>query len=153
LKYEKIWNPSQIYIVYFILSSSLKNNILGDFFLVNKLPGNALMALSTCRWKDSPVFLRPKGILLYSQRLKGVNDIGLLHILWVDRDLMISFPQVNLGEDRATSGRGNEIQHMGRGSTSCSVTRLIRQKLLQGRQLPSAFFTMCSRLDHEDLDP
>jgi hypothetical protein len=111
------------------------------------------MALYTCRWKDSLVFLRPKGILLYSKRLKGVNYGGLLHILWVDRNLMIPFPQVNLGEDRATSGLGSEIQHVGRGSTSCSVTRLIQQKLLQGRQLPSTFFTMCSRLDHEDLDP
>ncbi len=80
-------------------------------------PGKAawqpLMALSMCHWKDDPAFLRPKGILLYSNRLKGVvmavfcMSSGLTGIWWY------TLPQVNLGEDCATSHLGGEFQHVG----------------------------------------
>jgi hypothetical protein len=46
------------------------------------------MALSTCRWKDSPAFLRPKGIRLYSNKPKGVvmavffTSAGFTGIWW-----------------------------------------------------------------------
>ncbi len=36
-----------------------------------KATWQSLMALSTSHWKDGPAFLRPKGILLYSNRPKG----------------------------------------------------------------------------------
>jgi hypothetical protein len=44
----------------------------------------------TCAW------VRPKGILLHSNRPNRVSA------LWVDMDLVIPLPQVNLEEDRAS---------------------------------------------------
>jgi hypothetical protein len=54
------------------------------------------MALSTCRWKDTAAFRRPKGIFLHSKQVEGGGDGGFLRVLWVDKELMIPLPLVNL---------------------------------------------------------
>ncbi len=62
------------------------------------------------RW---PFISRPQGILLYSNRPKGVvmavfcMSSGLTGIWWYP------LPQVNLGEDCAASRLGAEVQHVG----------------------------------------
>ncbi len=38
----------------------------------SKTASQSLMAQSTSRWKDATAFLKPKGILMYSKRPKGM---------------------------------------------------------------------------------
>ncbi len=78
-----------------------------------KAAWQSLMALSTWHWNDGPAFLRPKGIRLYSNRPKRGGGGCLLHILWVDRDLVVALPQINLGKNGAPGHLGGEIQHVG----------------------------------------
>jgi hypothetical protein len=72
-----------------------------DVIHPNKAASQSLMALSTCRWKDIPIFLRPKGTLWYSKRPKGGGNGVLLHVRWVDRNLMVPLPQVDVGKNCA----------------------------------------------------
>ncbi len=50
---------------------------------------------------DSIATNHSEGNPLVLKEAEGGGVGGLLHVLWVDRDLMIPFRQVNLGEDHA----------------------------------------------------
>jgi hypothetical protein len=67
------------------------------------------MALSACHWKDGSACEHP----LLLEQDEGYADSILLHILWFDRDLMVPFLQVNLGENRAAGCLGSKTQHVG----------------------------------------
>jgi hypothetical protein len=91
------------------------------------------------RW---PCISQAKGHLLVPEQAEGGGDGGLLHVLWVDRDLMVPLPQVNLEKTVQPAALVVKYSMLGSGYTSGSVTRLSRRKSPQGRQLPSAFLTM-----------
>ncbi len=108
------------------------------------------IALSTCRWKDGPTFLRPKGIRLYSNRLKGVVMVGIsagfTGIWWYP--FLRSILEKTVQPDALAA----KSSMLGSGYTSGSVTKFSRRKSPHGRQLPSAFLTMCKGLDQGDVD-
>jgi hypothetical protein len=45
-------------------------------------------------------------------RVEGVGEGGLLHVLWVERDLMVHLTKVNHGEDCTAACLGGKIQHV-----------------------------------------
>ena len=68
------------------------------------------MAQSTCCWKDASVFLRPKGIL---KEAEGGGDSGLLHVCWVDWNLLAALPLVNIERNCAIHRLWLKIRHVG----------------------------------------
>jgi hypothetical protein len=87
-------------------------------------PGKSCVAIS-----DGPVHVLLEGWSLVSEvtghplvleKAEGRSS----HILLVDRNLMVPFLQVNLGENCAAGHLGGKIQHVGQRVTSRSVTKL-----------------------------
>ena len=99
-----------------------------------------------------PAFLRPKGIRLYSNRPKGVvmavfcTSAGFTGIWWYP------FLKSILEKTVQPAALAAKSSMLGSGYTSGSVTRFNRLKSPHGRQLPSAFLTMCKGLDQGDVE-
>jgi hypothetical protein len=59
-----------------------------------------------------PCISQAKGPPLVLEQAEGGDDGGLLHILWVDRVLMVPLSKVNIGEHHASGCLGGEVQHV-----------------------------------------
>jgi hypothetical protein len=57
-----------------------------------------------------PCISQAKGHPLVLEQAKGGGEGGLLHVLWVDRDLVVPLSKVDLGEHRASGSLGGEVQ-------------------------------------------
>jgi hypothetical protein len=93
--------------------------------------------------KGAPAFLNPKGILMSLKRLKGGADGCLLHIRWVDRNLAVALPQVNLGKKLCNPRPSLENQACwAAGRHPAQSPGLRQQKLPHRQQLLLDFLTM-----------
>jgi hypothetical protein len=103
---------------------------------------------AACHWKDGPAFLRPNGILLYSNRPKGVvmTVFWTSSIGWQGSDDTLS-AGVNLEESRAASRLGGEIQHVGQG------VEIVQQVWACGSHRRDASFSTCPALQYIELVP
>ncbi len=89
---------------------------------------------------------------LLLEQAEGGGDGGLLYICRIHRDLVLPLPQVDLGEDGAAHCLGGEVQYVGEPVHIWLGCWFGRLKSPHGRQLPSAFFTMCKGLDQGDVE-
>jgi hypothetical protein len=54
-----------------------------------------------------------KGHPLVLEEAKGGGDSGLLHVRWVDRNLVVAHPQVSVGKNCVTRHLRCKIKHLG----------------------------------------
>jgi hypothetical protein len=80
------------------------------------------------------------------------GDCCLLHVLRIDWIWWYPFLRSILEKTVQPAASAAKSSMLGSGYTSGSVTRFSRRKSPHGRQLPSAFFTMCKGLDQGDVE-
>ncbi len=119
-------------------------------------PGKGGLAVA-----DGPVYVplegRPripqtKRHPLVLEQAEGGGDGGLLHVAGFTGIWWYPFLKSILEKTVQPAALAAKSSMLGSGYTSGSVTRFNRLKSPHGRQLPSAFLTMCKGLDQGDVE-